>query len=327
MMVQSKAVPRLSRRSVEGFSLIELMIAMVIGLILTGGMILMFTSANSNFQQLTNTSRQLENGRYALQTLREDIRMAGFYGEFTQLLTPNALPSACSLTDLDDAWRRLPVQGTLNGGAAGVAGCLPDFRPDTNVLVVRRTSTVATPFANLQDGVTYLQTRRENAILATFSAGDSAADTFTLTNRDGTPAEVRRLLVHIYFIRNCNVCGAGGDNTPTLWRSEYSGSGFTSVPIAEGIENLQVQYGVDADNDGSPDDYWAAQNVDLADWGDVVAVSIRLLARNPEPTPGHNDNREYDLANLTVGPFNDTFKRQVFSAVARVENTSSRREE
>ena len=325
--IPTRAVRQSACHRSGGFSLIELMIAMVIGLILTGGMILMFTSANSNFQQLTNTSRQLENGRYALQALRDDIRMAGFYGEFTQLLTPNALPLACNMAELDNAWRRLPVQGAAAGGAAGVSGCLPDFLADTNVLVVRRASTVATPFVNLQDGVTYLQTRRENGILQTLNVGDDPTAIFTLTNRDGTtPADVRRMMVNIYFVRGCSVCGAGGDNIPTLWRSELTGAGFVSTPIAAGIENMQLQYGIDSDGDGSPNDYQAAPFADVADWGDVVSVSVRLLARNTEAAAGHTDNRTYDLGNLSVGPFNDAFKRQVFTTVARVENLSSRRE-
>lgn len=323
----------LGHRGMKGFSLVELMIAMVISLILSGGMILMFTNANSNYQQLTNTTRQLENGRYAMQVMRDDIRMAGFYGEFTRLMIPNTLPSACDLdlATLNSAWRRFPVQGAAAGDGAGVNGCLPDFRTGTNVLVVRRVSSVATETplqTNLQNGVIYLQSRRDTAILRDFDSTETANDIFNLRKRDGvTPADVRRMMVHIYFIRDCNVCTDGGDNTPTLWRRELSGAGFTSIPIAEGIEDMRIQYGIDTNGDGSPNEYQLAPFANVGNWGNVVSVSVHLLARSTEPTPGHTDNQSYTLGwDITVGPFNDAFKRQVFSTIARVENLSSRRE-
>ena len=67
-----------------GFSLIELMIGMTLGLIVLAALTSFFVSTSSNRHEIERTSRQIENGRFAIDTLRSELRIAGFYAEVQQ---------------------------------------------------------------------------------------------------------------------------------------------------------------------------------------------------------------------------------------------------
>lgn len=96
---------RINRR-VEGFGLIELMVAMAIGLLLTLGILTIYLDMSRSNAELGKTNLQIENGRLAIQMLRDELSHAGFWNgyivEFDDLtLTgvptdyPSALPAPC----------------------------------------------------------------------------------------------------------------------------------------------------------------------------------------------------------------------------------------
>ena len=65
-----------------GLSLIELMVAMTIGLLIFAGLATLFSNASSSQHELRRTSQQIENGRYAMDVLIQDLQLAGYFGEF-----------------------------------------------------------------------------------------------------------------------------------------------------------------------------------------------------------------------------------------------------
>jgi len=79
-----------------GFSLVELMVAIALGLLILTAMVLVFTNANSTRAEIDRNNRQIENGRYAIELLRDDVQLAGFYGEMNwgNFIAPSAVPSA-----------------------------------------------------------------------------------------------------------------------------------------------------------------------------------------------------------------------------------------
>jgi len=66
------------KQRTAGFSLVELMIALVLGLILVGSAADVMISTKQTFQTTDELSRIQENGRFALDVLVRDIRMAGY---------------------------------------------------------------------------------------------------------------------------------------------------------------------------------------------------------------------------------------------------------
>jgi len=350
-----------SLHAARGFSLAELLVAVTIGLLVLAGMSTMFVKNMHSQDEIEKASRQIENGRFAVDQLAVDLRNAGFYAEFdpTVLAAPAALPAPCALTiAAQDAALVLPVQGADNAGF----DCLTDVKPNTDVLVVRRTSTCVAGDPGCDPataGGPFFQASLCNnpSELDSANPADSyrlALDTAALDRhkRDctqvagsGTLAKVRRYLVHIYYIANNN---QAGDRIPTLKRAELGSDAgalaWKVVPLAEGIENLQLEYGLDlapaGTGDGVADQYTAvpssfngcaADACALANWRSVVAVKLHLLSRNTVQSAGYTDRKSYVLGNdadgnpVRIAAPGDGFRRHVFQALVTLPNPSGRR--
>jgi type IV pilus assembly protein PilW len=332
-----------------GLSLIELMISLTIGLLLLAGISSLIVNQSKSRADLEKVTRQIENGRYAIYQIQNDAQLAGFYGEFsnqgsTAITTPATLPDPCvpvsAGSTVADLLAALPlhVQG-YQAVAAPLTNCLlaANHLAGTDILVVRRAGTeVITSVlpAAAPTGQIYLQSTLAGAVMGTDSS--AAATWTTLKKKDGvTNGDIRKWLVHIYFVSPCRTpagaaCAATDDNNnpiPTLKRLELnSAGGFTVTPLAEGIENLQIEYGVDTDNDGAPDSFVTAPAT-TADWYNVMALKVHVLARNTEITVGHRDDKTYVLGGTTIAPTNDQYQRHVFSTLVRLINPGGRREQ
>jgi len=194
--------------------------------------------------------------------------------------------------------------------------------------------------------------------------GPYGTTAFTLTQRDcapAAPAPKRKFVSHIYYIRDYAV--TAGDGIPTLVRSEFDLVGGTlahqpAVALIEGVDAMRVEFGVDdVSQTGDPVDNAAAIDWDDPDYkttatnrgdgvpdgafvrctalapctaGDLMnatAARVYVLARSREPTTGFTDTKTYTLgAAGNVGPFDDGYKRHVYSTTVRLINVSGRRE-
>jgi type IV pilus assembly protein PilW len=265
-----------------GFSLVELMIAITIGLLLLAGMTLIFVNSSESNRELQKTAQQIENGRYAIDVISEDLRHAGFFGHLTLLpAAPAVLPDPCEIASTTSLYNALayPVQGYRAPDLATVADVTAtscddqallttaNLKPGSDVLVIRRAATsalaatdvAATNEVYVQASASQGQVRFGNgAALGTNNAsnnGSGGASTLLLNNGT-TAAPIRKLNVHVYFVAKCSVgsaangsCQAGDDTIPTLKRLELlSESGATKmklVPLVEGIEFMKLEYGTD----------------------------------------------------------------------------------
>ena len=90
---------------------------------------------------------------------------------------------------------------------------------------------------------------------------------------------------------------------------------------------MQVDYGVDDGGDGETDRYTECSACTVADWSNVVAVRVNLVARNQVETKGWSDGKTYALGLAgSVGPLGDTYKRHAFTQLVRLVNPAGRRE-
>ena len=101
------------------------------------------------------------------------------------------------------------------------------------------------------------------------------------------------------------------------------GGAARSDEIAEGIERLEFQFGIDKDPvDARVDTYVGAQ--DVTDWNAVMTVQVALLARAPDEFGTDRDEQTYVLLSspevVQAGPFNDRNLRKVFSATLALRN-------
>ena len=321
----------------RGLSLIELMISITIGLILLLGITSLIVQQSSTRDELEKSSRQIENGRYATQLLHDDIEHAGYFGRYNPLAgTVYTNPDPCA--QWNQGWNpaanqmALPIYGYA-GAAAAPSTCLNNYQPNTAVLVIRRTDTATVAATAPVAGVTYLQvTGCANEPTTPFVMGTSGFNLHLkncVTTPPGSLAELNRYIVRIYYVSSCDVCGT--DTIPTLKVVENGGpaNGGTLTPLVEGIENMQLDYGLDSDNDGYPDSY--TNTPAATDWPNVMAIRLNLLARNTECTTGQVDTKQYNLglAGAASAPAsnctNGGYKRHVFSELVRAINPSGRR--
>lgn len=325
----------------RGFSLVELMIGLTIGLLILTVLSSLLVNNSKARVDLDQSMQQVENGRYAMQMLGDELRQAGFYGE-GQIAgsAPASLPDPCKMTVADmTAALPLPVQGYPL--ATSIPSCLSSANVATgqDILVIRRALTSTVTLANLGPTGTYIQTVGTKSVLDV----GSNSGAFSLTTKSGSVGTIHPYAVFIYFISPCDVpagggttcTGAGDDNgkpIPTLKRVTVTASG-TSAPVSlvQGIEQWRLQYGVDnsvdasgkPDQDGTPDSYM--QPASVADWMNVTTVQVNLLARNTQQTFGYTDTKSYKLGDVTVtgsGPY----KRHAYSSTFRLMGPYGTRE-
>lgn len=347
------------RHRSAGFTLAELMISMGVGMLLLAGMATLFVNNNKAQTELEKANRQVENGRYAMQLISSDLNNGGYYGEFdpTPLPAPPATPVVCAST-LDQVRQALPapVQGIDNATSAD-APCLTGLKAGTDALIIRRVETCFAGVGNcapVSAGGMLFQgalCMRNDQLGSTDTSNHYRLDTDpSMLNRrarncvgptDGDLAKIRRFLVHIYYIASNH---KPGDGIPTLMQAALTASPSGALtwnvqPMVEGIENLQVEYGVDNNADKMPDLYTAnplsATNCAAAcattNWLGVVVAKVNLLARNTKPTRGFVDTKSYSLgldvsqSDNLVAAANDQFKRHVFQSAVAIPNTAGRR--
>ena len=338
-------IHRLPPPAQRGFTLAELMVAVALGLMILAGMTTLFVNNTKAQGEIDKANRQVENGRFAVSLMSGDLRNAGFYGEFdpTPLATPAALPDPCALTvaALKDALP-LHVQGVDNVAVAGAPGCISDVRAGTDVLVLRHTRTCVAGDANcepasaggplFQASLCNNPSELDSGDVNDHYALDLSTAGMTRHKRDcdqaagsGTLAPMRVYETHIYFVANND---NQGDGIPTLKRAELGTVGgvlsMTIVPLVEGIENLQLEYGIDTSGDGVADLY-AADPGTAGRWRNAMAVKLHLLARNLEPSQGYTDTKSYQLGANSVAAAGDHYKRHVFQAVVNLPNPAGRK--
>lgn len=331
-------------RQPRGFTLIELLAGLTLGVLVLFALVTLFVNNSRIRAEIDQASQQIENGRYALDLLRDDLHLAGYYGDavpqqgFT--VATATIPDACatSVASLQFVsppaalqWP-VPVFGVAGGDAvpACVSAATGGHKAGTDILVVRRTSSVPATGALAATKVyvqatgckTDLEQHKDFVVDAGANAG-----TFALTKRGCSalqPADIYAFETRIYYVSN--------ETIPTLRLLTISGTSSTNEPLVQGIDDVRFEYGRDnVGSDGAADEFRRCLSTKdpcvAADWANMVAVRVNLLARNISGSVGYVDTKTYTLGSgSVVGPFNDSFKRHAYTAVVRLMNPAGRRE-
>ncbi|AMK78282.1 MULTISPECIES: PilW family protein [Methylomonas] len=235
--------------SQRGMTLIEIMIALLIGAFLLTGIIQIFIGSRQSYRMQENMSRLQENGRFALEFLSHDIRMTGFWGcrnpTSPDIDIAGTNDNATNGDSIDNGTDTITLKGTFTQTPTGTCG---------------------------------------TAVLSTDAYYTHASSTIT------------------YKVNN------------SVLQQDTNG---LNNPMVEGIENFQILFGADTNNDNSPDYYVAAGTTGL-NMAQVVSIRISLLAATIEdnltsqPIP-------YTYNGATTTP-TDRKIRRVFNATIAVRN-------
>lgn len=327
----------------------DTLVGLALGMGVVAGLAMLFGNASRSATELENSMRHIENARYALDLLAEDLSMAGFYGTAAvQVWAAGLSPCADSQSVARDIntthatatpttlpW---PVQGYTSQEAAAL-GCLPDLQAGSSALVLRRVDTRPLTAASAPTNAVVLQAShfREDLLPLVASADGSG---LVLRDRSGQANEVRRLLLRVYYVARCSECVGAGDGIPTLKRLELRPSGLVVVPLVEGIDQVAWDYGLDSSGDGVPDTWQGLSGgagtaestaIAAAGWSNVVAVRVSVLSRALQVSAGHQDPSTYALGlrgttPITVGPYSDGYKRRMATATVRLQTVAGLRE-
>jgi type IV pilus assembly protein PilW len=342
-----------NRQTQKGFTLIEIMVAMVIGLFLMGGVIKLFSSMNASSNLQQQTAFLQESGRLAMEFLSKDIRNADYWGCSDGSNVGSVIDTTSA--DYDPSIHSGPqangggVSGTNDNGLnASDSITLRGFSADNSISIEadqpQAANIQATAVGNLQKG---------DIVLITNCSG---GDIFQVTNNPQTSG---RIIVHntgntvspgnaaTYTtdgtVANgktvCNNClgnsYAGGDATigsmkATTFSIQAGASGLpalfmtndTNCPagceLIEGVENMQILYGEDTTNDSNAtvNRYVAAGTPGL-DMEGVISVRISLLVRTELPVATSDQTLNYAGNDIT---YNDGFLRRVYSSTVTIRN-------
>ena len=257
----------------KGLSLIELMVALALGLIIVAALAQLFVNISRTNLEMAKTNSQIENARFAMQFLQNDIVHAGYWGgyvpdydnlafEIVPTDAPSEKPDPCTAfttSDWDDSYINsvlgLPVE-VYSAVPGDCGGIVLDRLDDTDILIVRHADTLADTCAidgTPCDPGLYMQVSNcASEIATTPYALDPNYP--VLTQLDCITPEVRRRYIqNLYYVRDWAYEDDPKDGIPTLVRSEFDVSGSvinhqTPEPLVEGIERFHVEVGIDRES-------------------------------------------------------------------------------
>ena len=333
--------------SQKGLTLIELLIALVLGMVVSAAIFTVFVSSSRSTREDEQFRLVLESGRYAMNVLRDELRMVAFWGTLASpadVTTALAVASG-SCAEAVGLFNPEPALLFNNGHTTGAAqqfspcsAMSSDQLSNTDILIIKRVE--GTPAArtitdradldgdgdtaetlqighdSLQVGVVYLRgTGTGGRFISDASAGNPPA----LGESDW------RLASRAYFIRDH--FRQAGDGIPSLCRLSVVGVGLGNAEtntqdqaecFVPGIEDLHVEFGLDTDNNGIADQYTATPSA--ADMERAVSAHIYVLARARTSIAGYQNAKSYQLGSTTRGPFNDGFYRSLFTTTVALRN-------
>jgi type IV pilus assembly protein PilW len=310
--------------SVRGLGLIEILIAMAIGLFLSATAGVIFINGRDTYSVQENMGSLQENGRYAIDLIAGDLRRAGFWNGVYRLDnvtgTENKVVPDGSCAAGNTKWGRMierRIYG-LNDTATGYdcIGGTEHLRGD--VLVVRYASPAKT--AAFSANTLYL--RGSPSLGRVFSGANEADGANEVTGVGAEATRTSPLTAHAYYVGStANTCD--GAAIPGLYWKTLSATGLPdSEELVVGVEHLQVEYAVDTGGDGTIDQYLDANTIETDgayDWDQVLAAHIWVLVRSDCPESGLIDSNSYSMGDLVYTP-NDRYRRQLYNSVVVLRN-------
>ena len=342
----------------QGLSLIELMVALVIGLLLTAAIIQMFVGSRVTYTMQSELAKLQENARFAVDFISKDLRMAGYTGCKRFDSVTNVLDSSNVSPYSGDEWNASIA--FTDGGDAEKSSELPPsdqinvkyLDPDTTCSVDESRNQAEYFFCDANHTFT------QGEILVVSDCSHMAVFQMTNTNNNlnidrithntgggtvpgnctkglapesdcsstngveytewGDNTVIQRFLAYTYLVKDNDF----DPPQPALYRSSLATSsdsiGMSDQELVEGVENMQMLLGFDTDDDGSADCYSNDALICGSSIDEVVAIRVSLLMRSMEDNITP-DAQTY-VFNGTTYTATDGRLRKVFTATITFRN-------
>lgn len=338
-------------RKQHGLTLVELMIALTLGLVLLGGIIAIMMSSRQTYRVNEALSRMQDSARYAFQVLSRDIRMAGYFGcvgsatsitntlngptdflwDFGKTIIGYEATSATAWNVVPDSSIISPLGGT---DIIVVRGVLGDGSV-TPAKVVDHPGGTPPGSANLKVGNNN-DLAEGDVVMVSDCLG---AAVFQITNFATAPAGFENVvhntgspgIVPGNLTKNLGQEYTGGEVLKVSTRSYFIRTNATTgrpalyrrvgtadaEELVEGVENMQILYGEDTNGNNTADVYRKANAV--TDWAKVVSVRLRLLMQTIDNNVA-SEAQPYTYNDVAATTPTDRRLRQVYSTVIALRN-------
>lgn len=335
MNTVSLYMPSLKKQT--GLTLIELLVTLVLSSVLLAGILNIYIENKRNYIQNEEYARLQENGRYALGLLKREVTMAGFYAGIPE---PNDMTASAVTSDCAGGNWALDLGASIElANNVATSGNVQTVRGNTTTTSTELTCITS---SELQAGSDLLAIKRtadsptlENGSLTVAVESDKQwymrleefgatrgwtylADGASISSADetaGSEVDYWEHYAKIFFIQSFS--NSAVDGIPSLCVESLQNSSFSKECFVEGIEDLQVEVGLDTDGDGYANQFIAAPTA--AQLQDAVAVRLYILVRSINELNGYSNSKTYALGSKSVTP-NDGYLRQVYSSTVLLRN-------
>jgi prepilin-type N-terminal cleavage/methylation domain-containing protein len=324
------------RRICAGMTLIELMVALGIGSFLMLGAVTVFVESRATFRITESVARLQENARFALDRMEPDIRMANYWGLTTRAnkvqgratpADPLAFPVA---GDCGINWSvnlAQPITGNNNGFPPVLCNSVFSLaaQPTSDTLVIRRVAEDPVPAVpGPQAGTLYVHSAR-------FQDSQLFMGPAIPPGYPAGTAQTHQLIVNGYYVSSQSSLGAA---IPSLRVKTLTSVG--GVPLVQdqevlpGVEDMQIQFGIDTDAPGTPNRGSIDRYVNPGDPllntvinpnTEVLAVRLWLRVRAERREGGFFDTTNYIYADQVIPPIGDQFRRILVAKTIYLRNT------
>jgi type IV pilus assembly protein PilW len=363
-------------QAAAGFSIIELMVSVVVGLIILAGVVQVVIGAKDRRLEQEEVAFIQDNARFAVETLSADIRMAGH-------LVCAGMDSAQVANSINGSFNGFVGLGAVEGydGSATVSGFPSPINAraklGTDAFIVRRGDTdseltvkshnAASATIDLYGmhkfvpGTPLMIVDANCRYVGLFQVSGPAAASLPagkIVHNTGSGTNNCTKIIRGKFVcaPSCTAVSCGGFGTttgayssgskvmgfsarayfiaesvlypgmPALMRQTLSGgapSNTKSEELAQGVEDMEILYGVDTDADGEVNQYRTALQMDVdgsgaitsSDWDKVMSVRLSLVFRSQNPV--HRSNQTQTLNGVT---YNDRYMRQTVNSTVQIRN-------
>lgn len=292
----------------SGFSLIELMIALVLGLFIIGGVLAVFMSSSASFNSTAALSRVQENGRFALEILAEDLRNTGnrsnCWGDVVDVINTADSDYEADAYDLNN-----PIKGWTDAAGEFFVGDLTGYQANTDLVIVKHaadasgvvlsanidsTDTTFPVTGGVVQGAILLLSDAAGCDLFQNTAATNSASvkrgSATGDAKIGNKAVSGQPLSHAYISTGSTdisqlssalyYVGSGASSATALRSVHYDNGVANDEELVEGVTDLAFLYGV-VSGASSAVDYTSDADA-VSDWDDVVAVRVNVTVQNED---------------------------------------------
>lgn len=325
---RGRAVGRID--NAHGMTLIELMVALAIGSFLLLGAVTVFVQSQAAFRLNEASARLQENARFALGAIEPDIRMAYYFGLTTR---PDRIRGRATADDPvafaggGDCGRNWSVN--LDAAIDGTNNvyawtCTPyagaGAMPGSDTLIVRR----------VEEAPSAPAPNRLHVQSARFQEGQLFVGADVPEGYSSETSETYRLVVNGYYVSPTSSLSTADNPVPSLRvKTLIDGPRIEDREVLPGVEDMQIQFGIDTDPPGTSgrgaiDRYVNPGDplLDPSTYPDVrvLAVRIWLRIRSERPERDFTDASSYAYADRNDDPPNDGYRRLVVSKTIYLRN-------